>query len=169
MNSPSNANIQNQGNYQADRITGEGFLSFQGREELFNKVLMQSDIKQYRLVIPKRLARRYFQLHLQNRSEAAFLLMEDNEEKAWNFKYSIWRSSHAHVLTGEWSKFVKEKGLKAGDVVCFSRSTGPDKRLFIDWMPQMRSCIADLPPLKATQKEQTVRLFGVNISTSQPN
>ncbi|CAH2040971.1 unnamed protein product [Thlaspi arvense] len=139
-----------------------------GREKLFNKVLMQSDIKQYRLVIPKRLAT-YFQLHLQNRSEAAFLLMGDNEGRAWNFKYSVWRSSHAHVLTGEWSKFVKEKSLKAGDIVCFSCSTGPEKRLFIDWKPQMQSGIAELPPFKTTKKEQTFRLFGINISTSQPN
>ncbi|CAH2080677.1 unnamed protein product [Thlaspi arvense] len=95
--------------------------------------------------------------------------MEDNEERAWSFMYSIWRSSDAHVLTGEWSKFVKEKSLEAGDVICFSRSTGPDKRLFMDWKPRIQSGIAELSPLRITQKEQTVRLFGVNISITQPN
>lgn len=51
---------------------------------------------------------------------------------------------------------MKEKGLKAGDVVSFRRSSGPEKQLYIDWNP--RGVAADL-----STAPQVVRIFGVNI------
>jgi RAV-like factor len=58
-------------------------------------------------------------------------------------------------LTKGWSRFVKEKNLKAGDIVCFQRSTGPDNQLYIDWKARCGS--------NQVQPVQMVRLFGVNI------
>nr|GMD08017.1 AP2/ERF and B3 domain-containing transcription factor RAV1-like [Ipomoea batatas]GME15729.1 AP2/ERF and B3 domain-containing transcription factor RAV1-like [Ipomoea batatas] len=74
-------------------------------------------------------------------------------------------NSQSYVLTKGWSRFVKEKGLRAGDVVSFRRSTGQDKRLYIDQKPRSGAhwSPAQQPPVK------TVRLFGVNICSSSSN
>jgi len=57
---------------------------------------------------------------------------------------------------------VKEKGLRAGDVISFHRMAGPDKRLFIDWKLRRVNAFAvdamDGPPVKGA-----IRLFGVNL------
>nr|KAJ0187418.1 hypothetical protein LSAT_V11C900460070 [Lactuca sativa] len=42
-------------------------------------------------------------------------------------------SSQSYILTKGWSRFVKEKNLKAGETVSFQRSTSSDKQLYIDW------------------------------------
>ncbi|MCI04781.1 AP2/ERF and B3 domain-containing transcription repressor TEM1, partial [Trifolium medium] len=127
------------------------FASFQSsekkaREDLFEKVVTPSDVgKLNRLVIPKQHAEKHFPLQkavdcgAEGSAAAAagkgvLLNFEDVGGKVWRFRYSYWNSSQSYVLTKGWSRFVKEKNLKAGDTVCFQRSTtGPDKQLFIDW------------------------------------
>eukprot|EP00250_Pteridium_aquilinum_P028829 c37919_g1_i1 orf=2-427(+) len=44
----------------------------------------------------------------------------------WRFRYSYWASSQSYVFTKGWSAFVKEKKLKAGDIVSFKRSLSND-------------------------------------------
>ncbi|KAL1556622.1 regulator of (H+)-ATPase in vacuolar membrane [Salvia divinorum] len=123
------------------------------REQLFEKAVTPSDVgKLNRLVIPKQHAEKHFPLQNGNSSKGVLLNFEDVNGKVWRFRYSYWNSSQSYVLTKGWSRFVKEKDLRAGDVVSFQRSSGPDKQLYIDW--KVRS---------GSNRVQMVRLFGVNI------
>jgi hypothetical protein len=110
------------------------------REQLFEKPLTPSDVgKLNRLVIPKQHAERYFPLGGGGRGGDAgenglILSFEDEAGKPWRFRYSYWTSSQSYVLTKGWSRYVKEKRLDAGDVVCFERvrgGLGVGDRLFI--------------------------------------
>lgn len=123
------------------------------REVLFEKTVTPSDVgKLNRLVIPKQHAEKNFPLGEGMGSTKGILLnFEDMGGKLWRFRYSYWNSSQSYVLTKGWSRFVKEKTLRAGDVVRFLRSTGPDKKLYID---------GKAGGVKAVQ---VVKLFGVNI------
>nr|KYP40405.1 AP2/ERF and B3 domain-containing transcription factor RAV1 [Cajanus cajan] len=105
-------------------------------------------------------------------AKGVLLNFEDVGGKVWRFRYSYWNSSQSYVLTKGWSRFVKEKNLKAGDTVCFHRSTGPDKQLYIDW--KARNVVVNVNVNVNVNKEvglfgpvaepvQMVRLFGVNI------
>ncbi|OAY31266.1 AP2/ERF and B3 domain-containing transcription factor RAV1 [Manihot esculenta] len=131
------------------------------REQLFEKAVTPSDVgKLNRLVIPKQHAEKHFPLQSGNNSTKGVLLnFEDISGKVWRFRYSYWNSSQSYVLTKGWSRFVKEKNLKAGDIVSFQRSTGPDKQLYIDWKARNGSN----PVVCSVQPVQMVRLFGVNI------
>ncbi|XP_010265251.1 PREDICTED: AP2/ERF and B3 domain-containing transcription factor RAV1-like [Nelumbo nucifera] len=138
------------------------------REQLFDKAVTPSDVgKLNRLVIPKQHAEKHFPLQIGSTSKCVLLNFEDNGGKVWRFRYSYWNSSQSYVLTKGWSRFVKEKNLKAGDVVSFQRSTGPDKQLYIDWKPRAASTYMALPqlvhPVNPVQPVEVVRLFGVNI------
>ncbi|KAF7827853.1 AP2/ERF and B3 domain-containing transcription factor RAV1-like [Senna tora] len=75
------------------------------------------------------------------------------------------KRNQSYVLTKGWSRFVKEKNLKAGDTVCFHRSTGPDKQLYIDWKDRNSTTIGFIDPVGPVVEPavQMVRLFGVNI------
>nr|GMD03915.1 AP2/ERF and B3 domain-containing transcription factor RAV1-like [Ipomoea batatas] len=137
-------------------------------ERLFEKAVTPSDVgKLNRLVIPKQHAEKYLPLPTTTTttSKGILLNLEDKNGKVWRFRYSYWNSSQSYVLTKGWSRFVKEKGLRAGDVVSFRRSTGQDKRLYIDQKPRSGAHWppAQQPPVK------TVRLFGVNICSSSSN
>jgi len=81
----------------------------------------------------------------------------------WRFRYSYWNSSQSYVLTKGWSRFVKEKGLHAGDAVGFYRSAG--KQLFIDCKVRPKTTsfanAATTPP----HAVKAVRLFGVDLLT----
>ncbi|GAB2220660.1 hypothetical protein Droror1_Dr00008323 [Drosera rotundifolia] len=57
----------------------------------------------------------------------------DVNEMMWRFRYSYWNSSRNYVLSKGWTWFVKDKNLKAGDVVTFERSSGQDKQLCISF------------------------------------
>ncbi|KAL8112129.1 hypothetical protein AgCh_019723 [Apium graveolens] len=130
------------------------------REHLFEKAVTPSDVgKLNRLVIPKQHAEKHFPIQNGATSKGVLLNFEDVVGKVWRFRYSYWNSSQSYVLTKGWSRFVKEKGLKAGDVVSFQRSTGPDKQLYIDWKERTGpgSVAVGVAPV------QMVRLFGVNI------
>lgn len=129
------------------------------REQLFEKAVTPSDVgKLNRLVIPKQHAEKHFPLPSENNSKGFLMNFEDMGGKVWRFRYSYWNSSQSYVLTKGWSRFVKEKGLRAGDIVSFQRSTGLDKQLYIDSKADNGS-IAGI----SSQPVPMVRLFGVNI------
>ncbi|KNA10884.1 hypothetical protein SOVF_139930 [Spinacia oleracea] len=148
-----------------------------GQEQLFEKVVTPSDVgKLNRLVIPKQHAEKHFPLQGGNgtgtgtyssSSKGVLLNLEDVNEKVWRFRYSYWNSSQSYVLTKGWSRFVKEKCLKAGDIVSFQRSTGPDRQLYIDY--KQRTIINESlgqivqAPLEIRSTGQMLRLFGVDI------
>lgn len=84
------------------------------------------------------------------------LSFEDGGGKVWRFRYSYWNSSQSYVLTKGWSRFVKEKGLKAGDAVGFYRSKGGDGQLYIECRIRAAGG-GGVSPVKV------MRLFGVDI------
>ncbi|AQK88209.1 AP2/ERF and B3 domain-containing protein Os05g0549800 [Zea mays] len=158
------------------------------REHLFDKTVTPSDVgKLNRLVIPKQHAEKHFPLQLPAAAAAGvgsggeckgvLLNFEDAAGKAWRFRYSYWNSSQSYVLTKGWSRFVKEKGLHAGDAVGFYRSAGGKQQLFIDCKlrPNKTTTTAAAfvnvnamtttaaPPLAAVK---AVRLFGVDLLTT---
>jgi len=135
------------------------------REHLFDKTVTPSDVgKLNRLVIPKQHAEKHFPLQLPTAAAVAsgeckgiLLNFEDAAGKVWRFRYSYWNSSQSYVLTKGWSRFVKEKGLHAGDAVGFYRSAG--RQLYIDCKVRSRTS-SPAGPMKA------VRLFGVDLLTT---
>uniref|UniRef100_A0A516EZ19 DNA-binding protein RAV n=1 Tax=Aristolochia ringens TaxID=158570 RepID=A0A516EZ19_ARIRI len=135
------------------------------REQLFDKAVTPSDVgKLNRLVIPKQHAEKHFPLQIGNACKGVLLNFEDGSGKVWRFRYSYWNSSQSYVLTKGWSRFVKEKNLKAGDIVTFSRSMGADKQLYIDWKPRnLQAPPSYVVQPTTTTPVQVVRLFGVNI------
>lgn len=128
------------------------------RDQLFEKAVTPSDVgKLNRLVIPKQHAEKHFPLQSGSTSKGLLLNFEDVTGKVWRFRYSYWNSSQSYVLTKGWSRFVKEKNLKAGDIVSFHRSTGGDRQLYIDWKARTGPIENPVEPV------QMMRLFGVNI------
>ncbi|KAK6133865.1 hypothetical protein DH2020_032415 [Rehmannia glutinosa] len=116
------------------------------REQLFEKAVTPSDVgKLNRLVIPKQHAEKHFPLQSGTTSKGVLLNFEDTGGKVWRFRYSYWNSSQSYVLTKGWSRFVKEKDLRAGDVVSFQRSTGPDRQMYIDWKSRNNGSNGDGP------------------------
>ncbi|KAF6997282.1 hypothetical protein CFC21_013522 [Triticum aestivum] len=153
-----------------------------GREHLFDKTVTPSDVgKLNRLVIPKQHAEKHFPLQLPSASAAVpgeckgvLLNFDDAVGKMWRFRYSYWNSSQTYVLTKGWSRFVKEKGLHAGDVVGFYRSASGNNQLFIDCKLRSKTttttttttslnAAAAPSPAPVTR---TVRLFGVDLLTA---
>ncbi|KAL6620639.1 hypothetical protein ACP70R_035778 [Stipagrostis hirtigluma subsp. patula] len=137
------------------------------REHLFDKTVTPSDVgKLNRLVIPKQHAEKHFPLQLpaaaavSGECKGVLLNFEDDAGKVWRFRYSYWNSSQSYVLTKGWSRFVKEKGLHAGDAVGFYRSAA--KQLFIDCKlrPKATAFVCAPAPVKS------VRLFGVDLLTT---
>lgn len=98
-------------------------------KKLFQKELTPSDVgKLNRLVIPKKFALMYFP-HISecveenddiggvDDTELAFF---DRKLKSWKFRYCYWKSSQSFVFTRGWNRFVKDKGLRAKDMIVFS-------------------------------------------------
>ncbi|KAG0459949.1 hypothetical protein HPP92_023077 [Vanilla planifolia] len=148
------------------------------REHLFDKAVTPSDVgKLNRLVIPKQHAEKHFPLPSPAEEDVGgggggakgvLLNFEDGGGKVWRFRYSYWNSSQSYVLTKGWSRFVKEKSLKAGDTVGFYRSKGMDTHLYIECRPRTESAIGAgdgrMGGLLQNEPVQIViRLFGVNI------
>lgn len=132
--------------------------ALKARDQLFEKAVTPSDVgKLNRLVIPKQHAEKHFPLQSGTTSKGLLLNFEDVTGKVWRFRYSYWNSSQSYVLTKGWSRFVKEKNLKAGDIVSFHRSTGGDRQLYIDWKARIGPVENPVEPV------QMLRLFGVNI------
>ncbi|XP_057424423.1 AP2/ERF and B3 domain-containing transcription factor RAV1-like [Lotus japonicus] len=162
-----------------------GACDERAREILFEKTVTPSDVgKLNRLVIPKQHAERHFPLGAVAVTDDAtaaakgmLLNFEDVGGKVWRFRYSYWNSSQSYVLTKGWSRFVKEKNLRAGDAVRFHRSTGPDRQLYIDCKASSSSGggvgeVVDvsiktgglfIPVGPVVEPVQMVRLFGVNL------
>ncbi|KAK4763243.1 hypothetical protein SAY86_009011 [Trapa natans] len=141
------------------------------REVLFEKAVTPSDVgKLNRLVIPKQHAERHFPDQSGSGGSNGLLLnLEDGVGRVWRFRYSYWNSSQSYVLTKGWSRFVKEKGLKAGDVVSFQRSTGPEKQLYIDSRPREDNpCRASTTAQVEESSVQMIRIFGVNFFKVHP-
>ncbi|CAM0878570.1 unnamed protein product [Alopecurus aequalis] len=135
------------------------------REHLFEKAVTPSDVgKLNRLVVPKQHAERHFPRTVAGGSNEKGVLLnfEDGEGKVWRFRYSYWNSSQSYVLTKGWSRFVREKGLGAGDTVVFSCSTyGPEKQFFIDYKKTTAdAAIGD----ENETGHVAVKLFGVDIA-----
>lgn len=165
---------QSKRNYGLDadgrRTRGEGLAAPFGsdrvaksREQLFEKTVTPSDVgKLNRLVIPKQHAEKHFPLQTGTTSKGVLLNFEDIAGKVWRFRYSYWNSSQSYVLTKGWSRFVKEKNLKAGDIVSFQRSIGGDKQLYIDWKAR-NGTTTTTTEINPVEPVEMVRLFGVNI------
>ncbi|XP_073050020.1 AP2/ERF and B3 domain-containing transcription factor RAV1-like [Primulina eburnea] len=157
---------KNQGGISGKKDGSFGFINgadtvAKSREQLFEKAVTPSDVgKLNRLVIPKQHAEKHFPLQSGNNTKGVLLNFEDMCGKVWRFRYSYWNSSQSYVLTKGWSRFVKEKNLRAGDIVSFQRSTGPDKQLYIDWTSRNNGSIVGSG---LVQPGQIIRLFGVNI------
>ncbi|KAH0866309.1 hypothetical protein HID58_083520 [Brassica napus] len=150
------------GNGNAVRSTtqndGVSTTEFRSAVSLFEKAVTPSDVgKLNRLVIPKHHAEKYFPLPPSSNVSVKGVLLnfEDVAGKVWRFRYSYWNSSQSYVLTKGWSRFVKEKNLRAGDVVSFSRSDGQDQQLYIGWKSRSGSDV---------ETGRVLRLFGVNVS-----
>ncbi|KAK4790782.1 hypothetical protein SAY86_031195 [Trapa natans] len=110
---------------------GEGGAGFLCRQ-LFQKELTPSDVgKLNRLVIPKKYAVKYLPLingncaggcggeTTNNNIDDVQLIFYDRSMRMWKFRYCYWSSSQSFVLTRGWSRFVKEKFLRANDIVGF--------------------------------------------------
>ncbi|CAA0825603.1 AP2/ERF and B3 domain-containing transcription factor RAV1 [Striga hermonthica] len=119
------------------------------RDHLFEKIMTPSDVGKLRLVIPKEHAEKHLPLKNNNSSKGVLLNFKDGGGKVWRFRYSYWSSSQSYVLSNGWSGFVKEKKLRAGDVVTFQRSEG---QLYI-----CAKCKS------GAGTGRVVRLFGVDI------
>ncbi|KAJ4951370.1 hypothetical protein NE237_028202 [Protea cynaroides] len=102
--------------------------------ELFHKELTPSDVgKLNRLVIPKKHAMTFFPLVPEvdierdnddddddsDKVDAMHLGFFDKQHKPWRFRYCYWKSSQSFVFTKGWNRFVKEKDLKAKDIITF--------------------------------------------------
>ncbi|CAL4965140.1 unnamed protein product [Urochloa decumbens] len=142
------------------------------RAPLFEKAVTPSDVgKLNRLVVPKQHAEKHFPLRRSPEAaetgKGVLLNFEDGEGKVWRFRYSYWNSSQSYVLTKGWSRFVREKGLRAGDTIVFSHSTyGQEKQLFID-CKKTTTTTTKAPEQEEKAKEAprvVVRLFGVDIA-----
>jgi len=165
------------------------------RKRLFEKVLTASDVGKgtlHRLVIPKCHAERELPELKKCEKKGMMLTFEDGGgEKVWRFKYCYWEGSKNYVLTKGWSHFVKEKGLKPGDVVAFYSSMSPNhKRLYIESSSNLtsdsrvevpvveeaappgdcgNSSITDHSNVSESDYTLTLRLFGVDIRVGGGN
>ncbi|KAK7390705.1 hypothetical protein VNO78_18728 [Psophocarpus tetragonolobus] len=89
--------------------------------QLFQKELTPSDVgKLNRLVIPKKHAITYFPYVCGNGNDEVEVVFYDKLVRLWKFRYCYWKSSQSYVLTRGWNRFVKDKKLKAKDVIAFS-------------------------------------------------
>ncbi|CAM8905329.1 unnamed protein product [Rhodiola kirilowii] len=108
--------------------------------KLFRKELTPSDVgKLNRLVIPKKFAVKFFPglistdynnnngatgnqqggQVMDNNDIDVLLSFYDPLASLWKFRYCYWKSSQSFVFTRGWNRFVKEKKLKAKDVITF--------------------------------------------------
>jgi RAV-like factor len=143
------------------------------RERLFEKTLTPSDVgKLNRLVVPKHHAEKHFPLKrtpgTAPTGKVVLLNFEDEDGKVWRFRHSYWNSSQSYVLTKGWSRFVREKGIRAGDTVTFYRSAyGPEKQLLIGYRKMQERQDEAATEAIATETHVIIKLFGTNIVTEK--
>ncbi|KAJ6711316.1 B3 DOMAIN-CONTAINING TRANSCRIPTION FACTOR ABI3 [Salix purpurea] len=98
-------------------------------EHLFTKLLSPTDTS-HRLTIPKA---NFGDFEFPTGQHATNIEFTDTTEQQWTFKLSIRRNNHPNprpVFTGQWIRFVREKGLRAGDRIVFSKKTEGDGVLY---------------------------------------
>ncbi|KAG5229310.1 B3 domain-containing protein [Salix suchowensis] len=89
-------------------------------QHLFTKLLSPTDTR-CRLTIPKA---NLGDFDIPSGQHAINIVATDTIEQRWTFRLSIRRNNHPSprpVFTGQWIRFVREKGLRAGDRIVFSR------------------------------------------------
>ncbi|KAF8662854.1 hypothetical protein HU200_055434 [Digitaria exilis] len=147
------------------------------RKLLFEKVVTPSDVgKLNRLVVPKQHAEKHFPVMKPRSSpetkttttaagKGVLLNFEDGGDgKVWRFRFSYWNSSQSYVLTRGWSRFVREKGLIAGDTVAFSQSVyGQENQLLINYRKTPRNK-QQIDAIAAAVEGRSIKLFGVDIA-----
>lgn len=126
-------------NLKQTKVNADGQFS---SSQLFQKELTPSDVgKLNRLVIPKKYAVRYFPYICESIEDNGGgggggggtgvddieLVFYDKLMKSWKFRYCYWRSSQSFVFTRGWNRFVKEKKLKANDIITFYTCEGGEK------------------------------------------
>ncbi|CAN6340673.1 unnamed protein product [Urochloa humidicola] len=157
------------------------------RVALFEKAVTPSDVGRLnRLVVPKLQAEKHFPpLDEGAAAPPVLLAFEDvgGGGKVWWFRYSYWSSSQSYVLTRGWSRFVREKGLAAGDTVAFSQAAaavsspsgtddgevGVKRRMFIECRKRKRKddgVVVSGDGCCPGGGARVVRLFGTNIATA---
>ncbi|TVU17639.1 hypothetical protein EJB05_33687, partial [Eragrostis curvula] len=157
------------------------------RVPLFEKAVTPSDVGRLnRLVVPKVHAEKHFPPLSDKDDDAAPVLLafEDGDGgKVWRFRYSYWGSSQSYVLTRGWSRFVREKGLAAGDTVTFSQAATATTASAAGDISDQRRMFIECRKRKRTTKdggggggmvvddcshsgERVVRLFGANIAAA---
>jgi RAV-like factor len=168
---------------------GDRSLVVLPRVTMFEKAVTPSDVGRLnRMVVPKLHAEKHFP-RIEEAADAAPVLLafEDvgvggGTGKVWRFRYSYWSSSQSYVLTRGWSRFVREKGLAAGDTVAFSQAAITDdaetttdvkrRRMFIECRKRKRkdddgcSDGNDGDHCPDDGGERVVRLFGANIAAA---
>ncbi|KAL6848099.1 hypothetical protein ACP4OV_022227 [Aristida adscensionis] len=164
---------------QALRSGGGGGLAPVARVAMFEKAVTPSDVGRLnRLVVPKLHAEKHFPPlggagDVAGEAAPVLLAFEDVDGgKVWRFRYSYWTSSQSYVLTRGWSRFVRQKGLAAGDTVAFSQAActstsgaGVKRRMFIECRKRKRKDDGgggECPD----GGERVVRLFGANIAAT---
>ncbi|CAN6326735.1 unnamed protein product [Urochloa humidicola] len=176
---------------QALRSSGCGggpALVVSRRVALFEKAVTPSDVGRLnRLVVPKLQAEKHFPPLDEGAAAPPVLLAFEDAAgggKVWRFRYSYWSSSQSYVLTRGWSRFVREKGLAAGDTVAFSQASasaassasgtdreevGVKRRMFIECRKRKRKddgFVVSGDGCCPGGGARVVRLFGANIATA---
>uniref|UniRef100_M1D9V3 AP2 domain-containing transcription factor n=1 Tax=Solanum tuberosum TaxID=4113 RepID=M1D9V3_SOLTU len=84
--------------------------------ELFRKELTPTDVgRNSRLVIPKKYATTHFP-QIQDEE----LIIYDTSRTLWKFKYRYCKRSRSFLFTRGWLNFVKDKCLRAKDMIIFN-------------------------------------------------
>ncbi|KAJ6700619.1 hypothetical protein OIU74_012045 [Salix koriyanagi] len=89
-------------------------------QHLFTKLLSQTDTS-HRLTIP---VANLGDFDIPSGQHAINIEATDTTEQQWTFTLSIRRNNNPNprpVFNGQWIRFVREKGLRAGDRIVFSR------------------------------------------------
>ncbi|RLN29142.1 hypothetical protein C2845_PM05G13070 [Panicum miliaceum] len=148
---------------------GERALALVPRAPLFEKAVTPSDVGRLnRLVVPKLHAEKHFRRSTRAPTRRLPCCSPSRTSAAG--------SSQSYVLTRGWSRFVREKGIFAGDTVAFSQAaassaSGTDgemdakRRMFIECRKRKRKDDGgdDFCPDGGAR---VVRLFGANIAAS---
>ncbi|XP_078176828.1 AP2/ERF and B3 domain-containing protein Os01g0693400-like [Carex rostrata] len=140
-------------------------------EFLFNKMVTPSDIgKLNRLVIPKQHAEKHFPIRKDSKISINF---QDEKGKVWRFTYCYWNSSQSYVMTKGWRLFVREKGVREGDMVSFWSSLDGTgfKQYLIEFFHRPSHVHSFVPPSieERNHTQVTIRLFGVDICKAEAN
>ncbi|KAI7999229.1 AP2/ERF and B3 domain-containing transcription factor [Camellia lanceoleosa] len=82
-----------------------------------------------------------------------FLLMS-----LWKFRYCYWKSSQSFVFTKGWNRFVKEKEIKANDVIAFYVCEGQERA-----KEAQAFCVIDIGYNGGSRNDRVVEGIGQNV------